>query len=457
MPPIALLTCILGMAPVPEHVLLQTNYGDMIVKLTPEHAPRTSAQFAMLADAGVYDGTRFVRLEKGFVLQLAVAQDRKVPLTREQEGLIHPQALERSAQKHVRGILSLAHGDNVDSGETSFSIMLGGAPHLDGKYTTFGFLEQGKDVIEAIEALPVSVSTPVRPVLLEKARSLTREQMTTIALRPARLPNVRGDHVAANEPRVLLRTSMGDLIVRLFPDAAPKTVEQFLRLVEADAYSGTRFVRLEKEFFVQLGSVHERDVPLSEQQAKWVQRLPLEPSDKPHLRGSLSLARAANDPNSGETSFLIMLRDSPHLNGNYTVFGSVERGEHVLKAMEEMPPDKGLQSNPLSLESAVVVTRDQAKAAKLRSPSPPAAGSLSMFHTATLLLLVTLGVSAFALRQRVLPKTVASFALLMGFVAFVDLWVSIAATAKGSPWVSGVALLALIASFRVMNQFERPD
>ena len=76
--------------PASDLVLLRTNYGDIVVRLSRAQAPQTSAQFAALADAGVYDGTRFSRLEKGFVLQLAVAQDRKVPLRPEQSALIHP-------------------------------------------------------------------------------------------------------------------------------------------------------------------------------------------------------------------------------------------------------------------------------------------------------------------------------------------------------------------------------
>lgn len=137
------------------HVILETAAGEIEVVLYPSVAPKTVGQFVRLVDAGVYDGVRFHRLEPGFVLQAAAANDRSAQLTPEQQAVIQRIPLEVSGVAHERGMLSMARWDgDPDSAETSFSILLGPAPHLDGNYTVFGQVESGWDAIKTIEAAP---------------------------------------------------------------------------------------------------------------------------------------------------------------------------------------------------------------------------------------------------------------------------------------------------------------
>lgn len=137
------------------HVVFETVAGEIGAVLYPGIAPKTVAQIVRLIDAGVYDGVRFHRLEPGFVLQLASATDRAVELSPRQEIVIERIPLELNGVAHERGVLSMARwDDDPDSAETSFSIMLGPAPHLDGGYTIFGMVESGWKAIETIEAAP---------------------------------------------------------------------------------------------------------------------------------------------------------------------------------------------------------------------------------------------------------------------------------------------------------------
>ena len=136
---------------VPPRVEMETTAGTLTIRLLPEIAPATVAQFLRLVRAGVYDSMYFYRVEQKFVAQTATAEDREVPLTAEQRALIAPIALEAGPVKHQRGVISLAHGDDPDSGETSFSILLGDAPHLDGQYTVFGVIVDSEDILHKIE------------------------------------------------------------------------------------------------------------------------------------------------------------------------------------------------------------------------------------------------------------------------------------------------------------------
>jgi len=143
-------------------VIFHTIGGDLVFALYPKVAPRTVEQFLTLAGNGVYDTGQFRRLEPGFVLQSGSPDDRTIPLDPRQRSLIKKLPGEYSPEVlHKRGVLSLARpDDDPNGGETSFSILLGDAPHLDGKYTVFGELESGTDVLEALERVPVTNGKP---------------------------------------------------------------------------------------------------------------------------------------------------------------------------------------------------------------------------------------------------------------------------------------------------------
>src|SRR5262249_17962019 len=123
-------------------------------------------------------------------------------------------------------------------------------------------------------------------------------------------------------PRVIFHTVAGDLVFALYPKAAPETVEQFLLLTRNGVYDTTHFRRLEPGFVLQTGIADDRTTPLSPWQRELIHKLHGEyGADVRHKRGVLSLARPDNDPDGGETSFSILLRDAPHMDGKYTVFG----------------------------------------------------------------------------------------------------------------------------------------
>ena len=76
----------------------------------------------------------------------------------------------RDDVKHVRGVVSMARGDDPDSASTSFFLMLGDAPHLDGKYSAFGRIVEGMEVLEAFEKEELDGETPKRRLEIIEAR-----------------------------------------------------------------------------------------------------------------------------------------------------------------------------------------------------------------------------------------------------------------------------------------------
>lgn len=104
-------------------------------------APQTVPHIVALIKTGAYNSNHFFRVDKGFVAQVAdVRSGRMVPLTAQQATYAAATVpLEVTAgTSHVPGTLSMARHDDPNSGGSSFSVLLGNAPHLDMKYTIFG-------------------------------------------------------------------------------------------------------------------------------------------------------------------------------------------------------------------------------------------------------------------------------------------------------------------------------
>jgi peptidyl-prolyl cis-trans isomerase B (cyclophilin B) len=147
---------------------LETSMGNITLAFLPEKAPNHVRNFLRLASVGFYDGTAFHRVVKGFVIQGGFLPTRSEPLDITQEKYVRTMQPEFNDTAHDKGIVSLAHGNDPASGDTSFFIVTARTPVLDGKYTAFGRVVDGMDVVEKIEAVPVNGETPVMRVELKK-------------------------------------------------------------------------------------------------------------------------------------------------------------------------------------------------------------------------------------------------------------------------------------------------
>ena len=143
--------------------VLETSAGPITVELFGDKAPEHVRNFLRLAAAGVYDGTAFHRVVKGFAIQTGALTSRS-PLTEKQRVLVHNLQPEFNDTKHVKGIVSMARGDDPASATTSFFIVTGDGSSLDGKYTAFGRVVDGMAAVDAIEQAPVNGEAPVQRI-----------------------------------------------------------------------------------------------------------------------------------------------------------------------------------------------------------------------------------------------------------------------------------------------------
>ena len=139
---------------------------------------------------------------------------------------------------------------------------------------------------------------------------------------------------AAENPQVKIATTLGDIIVELYPDKAPKSVENFLGLVEDNFYEGLIFHRVVANFVIQAGGY---DPAMTYRQPPGT--VPNESfNGLPNQKGAIAMARL-NDPDSADTQFFINVRHNPHLDAapgrpGYSVFGQVVDGMAVVTEIE---------------------------------------------------------------------------------------------------------------------------
>ena len=166
---------------------------------------------------------------------------------------------------------------------------------------------------------------------------------------------------AESAPRVKLSTSLGDIVVEVYPDKAPKTAANFLQYVRDKHYDGTIFHRVIPGFMIQGGGFGP------DMQEK-ITRPPIPLETRPGLknsRGMLAMARTA-DPNSATGQFFINVVDNPRLDApspdghGYAVFGKVVSGMDVVDKIRRVPTgNAGMHQNvpttPVVIKSATLV------------------------------------------------------------------------------------------------------
>jgi peptidyl-prolyl cis-trans isomerase B (cyclophilin B) len=153
---------------------IETSMGKIVVEMLPDKAPNHVRHMLRLASVGAFDQTAVHRVAPGFVIQLGDLNTRKEPVTQKIDSFIVPITAEINDIRHEAGIVSMARGQEIDSARTSFFIMLGPQPALNGTYTVFGRVVEGMDIVRKIEMVPVQGESPVTRVDVSSIRPIRR-------------------------------------------------------------------------------------------------------------------------------------------------------------------------------------------------------------------------------------------------------------------------------------------
>ena len=147
---------------------------------------------------------------------------------------------------------------------------------------------------------------------------------------------------AQDGPRLRLEIEgKGAVVIRLYPDKAPKAVAHIARLAKQGFYDGLRFHRADRTprpYLVQVGDPQSRsgNLDAGDMGAHGTgARIPFEDSGLKNSVGAVGLARLGQDRDSGDSQFYILLASQGFLDGNYTVFGQIVEGMDVVKRIDK--------------------------------------------------------------------------------------------------------------------------
>ena len=364
-------------AEVTDYVIMDVNnFGKIVIRLFPEVAPQTVANFKSLVSEGFYDGLTFHRIISSFMIQ---GGDPEGNGTGGSETTIMGEFTSNNFQNnlhHIRGVISMARSNNPNSASSQFFIVhktsQNNLDSLDGKYAAFGYVVYGMDVVDDIAECRTDYNDkPVVDVIINSVKfakvSTSSNDIgnntTDSDKNPSVTPPTNNDSTPDNgatdapsfesidlsmltdftatvstEPTnyVRMRTTKGDMIIRLFPDVAPETVANFKKLVGEGFYNGLIFHRVISNFMIQGGDPQGNGFGGSGTTIKGEFSANGFENNLGHIRGVISMARS-NNPDSASSQFFIVHKtsnsNSNSLDGNYASFGYVVHGQEVIDAI----------------------------------------------------------------------------------------------------------------------------
>jgi len=189
---------------------------------------------------------------------------------------------------------------------------------------------------------------------------------------------------AAKGDVLVLETRVGEIAIQLFPKDAPRTVENIRKLVNEGFYDGLTFHRIRPGFVIQGGDPNSRNEnPFDDGRGGPPYKVPGE-IGRPHVKGAVAMAREPDSVNpkreSNGSQFYIALRDLPHLDGAYTVFGQVLSGWDTIDSLVALTKVEGIARvvddyNPGQLAGIRHARLETLSAWKSRSKKPAAAAT----------------------------------------------------------------------------------
>ena len=179
----AQLCCFVVDSAAAETITMETSLGSMSFELWSTAAPKTVMNFKKLVEKGFYDGTAFHRVIRGFVVYGGdpLTKDSAMEAKWGTGGPGYVIEGELGEQKHDFGVISMAHDGNPNQAGSRFLICLAPSPVLNGRYTAFGKLIAGAEVLKKIGSVPVKALPSG-----ERSRPSKRVEVISVKTGPAK-------------------------------------------------------------------------------------------------------------------------------------------------------------------------------------------------------------------------------------------------------------------------------
>ncbi|MBO8151978.1 MAG: peptidylprolyl isomerase [Candidatus Marinimicrobia bacterium] len=191
-----------------------------------------------------------------------------------------------------------------------------------------------------MKRLIITVAVVAFSICLAYAQTLSDKEISRIIKNVRNLP----DEPVFPDEIVVIETDFGNIVIDLYENQAPLHCMNFKKLVRAGFYEGTTFHRVIPDFVIQGGDILSRDGdPLNDGTGSLGYTIPVEIGMR-HVYGAIGAARLPDSVNpekrSSASQFYICLRNLPHLDGGYTVFGKVIEGMDVVEKIASVKTDE---------------------------------------------------------------------------------------------------------------------
>lgn len=199
------------------------------------------------------------------------------------------------------------------------------------------------------EETPKLAKTQTKSLGKSETKGLKASETKKLSVSPARTKKIKHSYTVKDaENALLLKLKDGDVVIEMFPDAAPNHVARIKELVRAGFYNGLKFHRVIDGFMAQTGCPYGNGTGGSGRKLK------AEFNTHPHKRGTVSMARSMF-PDSADSQFFICFADCDWLNGQYTVWGEVTSGMEHVDNIKKGSGGNGEVSNPDEIISLEVI------------------------------------------------------------------------------------------------------
>lgn len=206
-----------------------------------------------------------------------------------------------------------------------------------------------KSVSETKDKTPKLAKTETKSLKKSETKGIQNQETKKIGISPSRAKKIKHSYkVKDPENALVLKLKDGDVVIEMFPDAAPNHVARIKELVRAQFYNGLKFHRVIDGFMAQTGCPYGNGTGGSGKKLK------AEFNKMPHKRGTVSMARSMM-PDSADSQFFICFADCDWLNGQYTVWGEVTSGMEYVDLIKRGTGSNGMVSNPDEIISLAII------------------------------------------------------------------------------------------------------
>ena len=325
--------------------LVETTKGDITIRFFPDKAPRHVAHFVETARKGGFDGTTFHRASPYALIQGGdpISKDPKKRSLYGTGGLkLLPD--EVSDLEHRAGAVSavmLVGPDGAPtpgSSGTQFFIADSWQKHLDGKFSVFGRVTDGMDVVRAISILPAPGE-----------KIAERVEIRRVTIRPV-TPTVE----EIGRLRARLATDAGEMVWEFLP-TAPENARNFIRLARAGYYDGTTIYRAIPNQLIQ-GAAPEAWPEESPNRKRSFSLWPVVDeftAEVPMDRAIVGMAHG-EEPNSATIHWFVLTARAAHLDNKYTPFARVVSGMEVADAISKMAVSGDRLATPVVIKKVSI-------------------------------------------------------------------------------------------------------